>query len=207
MRRILILVTIISFLSSCAPSVGRKVVESGKFEIELTVGGAFFYYTSIPLPLPNVGLGVRYGVIDRFNIGGRVYPLSTLFGSLLFETYIVGEVYESSDTYIPSINVYSLLNYLAFLGYFDMTFYPLVGTVGVWKFGWGSVYVPLEVSFDFYSQRRPVKFNLGVGLDFFVTDNFGISAELRVNSIGNIYLPLGNMVGVPVFFVSTHYRF
>lgn len=207
MKRILILVSILVFLLSCAPSVGRKVVGSSKFEVELTLGGAFFYYTSIPLPLPNVGLGVRYGFVDKLDIGGRVYPLSPLFGSILFETYVVGEVYRSSDTYVPSVNVYSLLNYLAFLGYFDLRFYPLVGTVGIWKFNWGGVYIPFEVSFDFYSQRRPVKFNLGVGLDFSVTDNIGISAELRVNSIGNIYLPLGNMIGVPVFFISTSYRF
>ncbi|MCX8028563.1 MAG: hypothetical protein N2712_01010 [Brevinematales bacterium] len=205
------LVTVLLWISlitvSCSPSAGRKIIDNGKFDTELSIGGAFFYYTSIPLPLPNVGIGARHGVYQDLNIGIKIYPLSLLFNSLLSDVFVVGNIFKSDISYVPSINIYGQINILTYFGYFDMVFYPLVGSTGVWRFETWDIYLPFEISIDPYNPRISLKFNLGIGLNFRIFDKLTISPELRLNSIANIYLPLGSMVGIPVLFVSATYTF
>lgn len=208
MRKFLLfLLVVLVVIYGCSPSVGRKVVKTGEFDVEISLGGAFFKYTFVPLPLPNLGVGMRYGIVDNLNVGIKVFPLYVLFNTLQITPYGVVKIYESQQGWIPSVNVYSEINSLVYLSPIQGVFYPLVGVSSVWGFNWGDVYLPLEVSFDFYNDRRPVKFNLGIGANIFVFEKFDLAIELRVNSIGNIYLPLGNMVGVPALFVSGSYKF
>lgn len=202
-----VLLGILVVVYGCSPSVGRKVIRNGELEIEGILGGAFFKYTFIPLPLPNLGVGVRYGVTDDFNVGIKVFPIYALFNTVQVVPYGVFRLYESHHQLLPSINLYSELNSLIYFSPIQGVSYPLIGGAPIWRFKWGSVYLPCEVSFDFYNDRKPFKFNLGLGMNSLLFTHFEVSIEVRVNSIGNIYLPLGSMVGVPVLVVSGSYRF
>lgn len=207
---ILFFVVVLVVFYGCSPSVGRKVIKSGEVDVEVSLGGAFFRYTSIPLPLPNLGIGIRYGITDDVNLGAKVFPLYLVFNTIQITPYGVFKLYDSSDFWIPSFNVYSEINSLVYFPIqvpIQAVFYPLIGISSVWESSWGTIYIPLEISLDLYNDRRPIKFNLGVGVDFSIFENFDLTLELRVNSIGNIYLPLGNMVGVPALFISASYRF
>ncbi|MFN4245529.1 MAG: hypothetical protein ACK4F9_05200 [Brevinematia bacterium] len=209
MKKVVSIALIISFLvlHACTPSIGRRLIEKNKIETELSIGGSFFYYTPIPLPLPNVGLGLRYGIYENINTGVKVFPLLLTFNTLQITPYVVGSVFINSNEVIPSLNVYGEINSVIYLGKLEATFFPLIGVCGVWDLSLLSIYLPLEMSLDAYSERIPVKFNLGLGIEFRITQNVHISLELRLNSIGNIYLPLSSMVGIPVFFVSGSYSF
>lgn len=210
MRKLILAIVLIVFiitLVSCSPSVGRKVIEKDNFEVNLSLGGSFYYYTPLPLPLPNIGFGLRYGVYDNINIGLKVYPILSVLNTLQFSPYIVGSILKSTNHIIPSINGYIELNSLMHFNPLDIALYPLVGICSIWSIKPVNLYVPLETSFDFYSERRIIKFNIGIGAEVEISKNISLSGEFRINSIGNIYLPLGNMVGVPVFFIEGTYKF
>lgn len=209
MKKIAILLTLLFLLiiESCATSSGKRIIHKNEVEAELSIGGAFFYYTSLPLPLPNLGLGIRYGVHEKINLGIRAFPLLLTFNTFQTTPYTVFSILENSNSIIPSLNAYGEINFVIYLGKPELIFFPLAGLCSIWKLSSLNIYLPIEVSLDIYSQRRPVKFNIGIGSEFRIIENLNVSLELRLNSIGNIYLPLSTTVGIPVLLISTSYKF
>lgn len=210
MKKILIAMLVIYlavFTISCTPSVGKRIINKNQIEPSITVGGSFFEYLPFPAPLPNIGIDLKYGIFDNINIGINVHPVMLTFNTLLLAPYTCFSIYKSENTLIPSLNGYFSINTLTHFNPLGLVIYPLIGIVNIWKINNIAVYVPLETSFDFYSQIRKVKFNAGLGTEIPITERFYFSVEFRINSIGNIYLPLATMIGVPNLFISFSYIF
>ncbi|MGC8870462.1 MAG: hypothetical protein ACP5PT_05175 [Brevinematia bacterium] len=207
MKKLIIIILLSGIVVSCTPSVGKRIISKNNLETTLTIGGSFFKYLPFYAPLPNVGIGLKYGILDNINIGVNLHPLMLYFNSLLIEPYTAFSIYKSDNIFIPSVNGYISINSLAYFNLIGVNFYPLIGEVNIWKINNVLIYVPFEVSFDFYSDIRKVKFNMGIGTEIPILEKVYLSAEFRINSVGNIYLPLNTMVGVPNLFVSVSYLF
>jgi hypothetical protein len=82
-------------LFGCAISPGARLVPKGNLEIgsELAVIIGSFKAPGIPV-LPNLGLNVRYGLTDRLNIGGSIYPFYlTANKTLGIEPFFAGSIF------------------------------------------------------------------------------------------------------------------
>ncbi len=210
------LVTSISFIIfSCAPSAGNRVIQKGEIEGEFSLGGAFTYLVSIfslPTPLPNVNLGVRYGISDDVNVVVRTQPMLIMFNSTIFETTGVFRVLKKQENYwyVPNINIHSGINWFVNWVEPGFAFYPLIGINSIWSISQHiDIYVTSEISLDLKLFKKPVdyKINIALGSTFDITENISLNPELRINSIGNLYALLNTFIGVPCVFISISYKF
>jgi len=67
----------------CAPTHAGRTLGTGVLQIEGSLGGPFIENLGPLIPVPNIPLGLRYGVTDRIDVSGHVNVLPMIMGGFL----------------------------------------------------------------------------------------------------------------------------
>jgi hypothetical protein len=173
---------------SCGVSPGRKILAKGCFEPNVSIGtflsGA--QYAASPV-IPNLELGLGYGLTDRISIGGSWAVLPILTKEIIFagNPYIVGQVLPAYSMW-PSINLYGSLPFFIPLKMGGLKVVPLVG--GVIRKEWGrfGMYPVVECSFDsdVFQNKLDVHTNARIGFDWITLKKTSFTLEFGIDDIG-----------------------
>jgi hypothetical protein len=69
--------------AACAASHAGRTVGRDVLQAEISLGGPLVTNLGPAIPIPNLPLGLRYGVTDRLDVGGHVNVLPLAMGGFL----------------------------------------------------------------------------------------------------------------------------
>ena len=72
-----------ALVAGCAPTHAGRTVGQGVLQAEGGLGGPFFTNFDAPIPVPNIPVGVRYGLTDRLDVQGHINLLPLVVGGFL----------------------------------------------------------------------------------------------------------------------------
>lgn len=76
----LILILVVIFIASCAPSRFVKPLQKGEQALGCSLGGAMIHYGGASIPIPNTSFFYGKGITDQLTVHGSVYGTSLAYG-------------------------------------------------------------------------------------------------------------------------------
>ncbi len=185
-----ILIAALLFVS-CGISPGRKILSKGSFASEVSVvtflSGA--EYAASPV-IPNIEIGLRYGLTDRITVGGTWagLPLLTKNAILVGNPFIVGQIVPPNK-HLPSVNLYCATPFLIPLRLGDFKIVPLLGAVFREEWGRFGLYPIVECSFDsdMFEDKIDLHTNVRLGFDWVSRKETTFTIECGIDNIGYRY--------------------
>ena len=176
-----------------------KPSKGGGISFDLSLA-AIFIKTDFTPVIPNLSVGVKYGISDRFNLGVDISPgLILVKGILVAEPYLVYRLRDEAG-FIPAINLYSIIPTLLSFETGRVTAYPLLGLLPRFDIGPVGAYLAVEAQYNrnWSDLGSDIRFNARGGLDIRFSENFTMGAEAGVNRIGETSVLYGWTNGQPI---------
>jgi hypothetical protein len=151
-------------LVACAPSHAGRTLGRGTLQIEGGLGGPFFTNFGGAIPVPNIPLGVRYGVTDRLDVHGHANILPLVIGGFLaLDAGVTWAIVRRPGR--DGINLATSAS-LALLTDFDTgaRVVPFLDLAGGYTWNWLTAFLGAEVWLDFWGGG--VAANPYVGVEF-----------------------------------------
>ena len=95
-RRVLTLLLLLLLGLTCVGCGMRnlaRTIGEGNGELRASVGGPIFSNLGVPMPLPNLQIGGRYGLTEGFDVDGDISLLGLGYGIVAFNAGAVGQIY------------------------------------------------------------------------------------------------------------------
>ena len=199
------------FAIQCSVSPGRKILVKGSVEPDISIGmflsGA--PYAASPV-VPNLDLGLRYGLTDRITIGGSWSPIPIFTKEVIFvkNPFLAGQVLPPYKM-LPSVNMYLAVPFFIPLRLGEFKAVPLVGVVIRKEWGQFGMYPIVESAFDsdVFENKINVHTNARLGIDWTTLNKTAFTLELGMDNIGYRNF-LGNLTyGIPCIHISISHSF
>jgi hypothetical protein len=160
-----VLLGCLALAPGCAPSHAGRTVGRRVLQIEGGLGGPLVNNLGTPIPIPNVPLGVRYGVTDTFDVAGHV-NLFTFFigGFLVVDTELTLALVRHEGRRGPNLATsvgFALLTDFQEGARID----PLFDVAGGYTVDWFTVYAAAEFLVDPWGQSVHVDPMVGMEFD------------------------------------------
>jgi hypothetical protein len=189
-------------------SPGARMVQKGTLEIggqaSLVVGN--LCGPGFPV-VPNIGMSAKYGVNDRINIGGNLYPMYLIANKTIsIEPCFTGCLLEQKSNF-PALITYMELPMFINFDYWDTFIFPLFGITLNYEFTRHIPYVGYELALDpdMEGKFRDLHSNIRIGISRLTERKNWISLEISLNSIGVRSYITNNSVGYPCIQFGTSF--
>ncbi len=152
--------------TACAPSHAGRTLGRGTLQIEGGLGGPIFTNFGAPIPVPNIPLGLRYGVTNRLDVQGHVNLLPLVIGGFL--TMDAGVTYALlRHSGREGFNLATSAS-LALLTDFNSAgrVFPFFDIAGGYTWRRATFFAGAEIWFDFWGGNVAASPYLGVEVDF-----------------------------------------
>jgi hypothetical protein len=151
--------------SGCAPSHAGRTVGQGVIQAEGNLGGPFITNLGRPIPVPNIPVGVRYGITDRIDISGHVNLLPIIMGGFLaFDASATWGLVKHSGT--RGWNLATGTGFVFFSDFRDgARIAPLLDMAGGYTIEWFTPFVGAEMAIDFWGMNVVVNPYAGFEID------------------------------------------
>jgi len=150
--------------TGCAPSHAGRTVGRRVLQIEGGLGGPLVKNLGTPIPIPNVPMGVRYGVTDTLDVAGHVNLLTFFTGGfLVVDTELTLGLIHHEGRRGPNLATsvgFALLTDFQEGARFDPTF----DIAGGYTVDWFTIYGGAEFLVD--PWRKTVHMDPMVGMEF-----------------------------------------
>lgn len=159
------LVCTIITTTGCAPSHAGRTLGRRVLQIEGGLGGPLVQNLGTPIPIPNVPLGVRYGLTDRLDVAGHTNLLTFFTGGfLVLDAELTVGLIRHEGRRGP--NLATSVGF-AFLSDFQTgaRFTPMFDIAGGYTIDWFTIYGGVEVLIDPWSQSVHIDPMVGVEFD------------------------------------------
>ena len=193
------LFAVVMFFFSCTATRQVRTIGKGNKGIEVTLGGPFFTNLGSPLPMPNLFIGGRYGLMQdldiavHYNLTAPIIPGIPL--DLITGIYWVplqpGIRNQEKSPYRGwgaggSFAVQWLTDFKS--GFVAL---PAIELSGGWRYKWINPFVGLALGFNFYRPHDNTNFvqvNPFLGTEFIIKDRAGLSFKCTFFDIAyNLY--------------------
>lgn len=197
LSKIIVMTLSLSFIFiQCAVSPAHRIIPKGEWAIDISSN---LTYSSNWTPvIPNLNMGLKYGVSNKVNVGLELSPLMIFIdGIILFEPYIVYNFLDQRD-YIPRTSVYAIFPTLVTFSKSDAQTYPLLGLHTAYKINRLQYSLGTELLANFYSKEAiDLKNNVFLGIEYYCKKPRSFQIELGVNDIGAKNEIFGWKIGQP----------
>lgn len=148
MRRFKKIMFLAPLVWGCTMSPGRKLIAGGEIEPEVAASVLIGNPREGFPAVPNVNVGLRYGLTDFLNAGTSLNPLTLLVeGTIMAEPYVVlGLVRNHRQR--PSANLHLSFPVLMSPPNGEVVCFPVIGLTPTWPFDRSFWYMTVESSFD-----------------------------------------------------------
>ena len=181
---------------------GNRMVGKGTLEIggeaAMVIGNVSGSGPGFPV-VPNAGLALRYGLTDRFNVGGTTYPFYLIAHETIgFEPYCSGKLLSQGMKWPSVISYFKLPLFLNFPEWNAFAF-PVGGLTFNYAFGGILPYVGYEIAVDPDAEGvyRDVHHTVRSGISWKTARGRWLSVELSLNSIGTPGFITNHPIGYP----------
>jgi hypothetical protein len=171
-----------------------RTVGKDNWALETNLGGPIFTDLGAPIPVPNLFLGARYGVMDALDISAH-YNLTSPFIPGIGLDLILGEHWVpvqpglGSQKYSPkrgwSVATGTSVHFLTDFSNGLMVVPVLDFAVG-WRYDWFNPFLGTSVGFNFYrpfEKSSLLQLNPYVGSDFIINCRLSVSLRLTVYDV------------------------
>jgi hypothetical protein len=149
--------------------------------------------------IPNIGFSTRYGITDRINIGGNLYPLYMFTNKTIsIEPYLAGCLLKQNH-HFPAVNTYVEFPVFINFDYWEAFTFPLLGITMNYEFTKFIPYIGYELAFDPNTdgKYRDLHSNIRVGISHLTSRKNWISLEFSLNDMGRRSWITNHSVGYP----------
>jgi hypothetical protein len=149
--------------------------------------------------IPNIGLSTKYGITDRINIGGNLYPFYLFANKTIgIEPHFAGCLLEQGK-YFPTVITYMEFPVFINFDYWEAFTFPLWGIVLNYGFGRYIPYIGYELAVDPNQDGKYPDFhnNVRAGISRQTSRKNWITLELSLNDIGVRSFITNNGIGFP----------
>jgi hypothetical protein len=179
---------------------GARLVQKGTLEIgsqaSLVVGN--LNGPGFPV-VPNIGVSTKYGITDRINTGGNLYPLYLFANKTIsIEPYLAGCLLKQKGDF-PAVITYMEFPVFINFDYWEAFIFPLFGIVLKYEFTGFIPYAGYELALDpnMEGKYRDLHSNIRVGISRPTSRKIWISLEISLNDIGIRSFITNHSVGYP----------
>ncbi len=194
-----ILLLCLVLLLGCTATNQVRTIGKGKFGIEATLGGPVTTSLGPPVPMPNIFLGGRYGILQdldvavHYNIFAPIIPgipLDLITGVYWVPIQPGVRSQQSSPNKGWAAGGSLSLQWLTdFKNGFMLM--PALELAGGWRYKWVNPYLGLSCGLNFYrpeDTRNFTQLNPFVGTEFFIRDRASIALKCTMFDIAyNLY--------------------
>jgi hypothetical protein len=200
---------ILVIIYGCSLSPGRKVIAKGVWESEVAVNGLIGDPVEGFAFVPNLNLGMRYGITDRLNIGMSIDPLIlSVRGITMVEPYIVVSLIKQKY-WFPSLNIHSSFPSLIAPKSRDLRIFPEIGLTPNYIYKRWSWYSTFSLSMDSktYSNGIDPHYSLCIGTAYQMNDRLALAFESGLGNIGRPSILTNASYGQPAIAFGVNYCF
>lgn len=201
--------SIIIITSGCSLSPGRKVIAKGVWESEVAVSGLIGDPVEGFAFVPNLNLGMRYGITDKLNIGLSADPLILLVdGITMVEPFVVMSLLKQKHS-CPAVNIHFSFPSLIAPKSKDLRIFPQIGLTPVYMYNRWSWYSTFSLSMDSktYSHGIDPHYGLQIGSTFQLTNRLALAFEAGLENIRKPSILTNASYGQPAIVLGMNYCF
>lgn len=152
LRGALLIALLLGGTSACAPSHAGRTLGRGVLQVEGGLGGPMVTNLGPAIPIPNVPLGLRYGVMDRLDVSGHLNLLPLVTGGfMMLDASATWALYrhEGRDGWNLATSAG-----LALLTDFreSARLHPIFDIAGGYTYRWFTIYGGTELIVDFWAN-------------------------------------------------------
>mgnify|MGYP006284005453 CR=1 FL=1 len=199
-----LLTALIFCLFGCTISPSRKLIAGGAIEPEIAASALIGNPKEGFPAVPNVNVGVRYGVTDVLNVGASLNPMTLLVeGTVMAEPYaVLGVVRQKARR--PSVNLHGSFPLLISPPNREVVCFPLLGLTPSWTTDRSIWYVTFEGSFDKKTYERGIDphFTVRGGWESALQPRLSLVLEAGLANIGRESIITNADFGQPILAVG-----
>jgi hypothetical protein len=183
-------------MASCTSVYQGRTIGKGKMAVETTFGGPILTDLGVPLPVPNLFTGFRYGLRNDFDIAAQYNVLGPILPGIAFDlitsaTWIPLQPGLSSQSATPdkgwgaggTVDIQWITNFKK-----GLVVLPSVDLVGSYRYHWINLYLGSAVGANFYRiEHDDSKLSLSPFAGFELISSKHLSVGVKCTAFDLLY--------------------
>ena len=192
---------------SCSLSPAHRMIKKKQFALETSVDIIFTDPDNWSPLVPNINLGIKYGITHSFNVGGIVSVFTPFVdGIILVEPYVVYNVITEKKRH-PGFRIYCIFPTVVSCPKREAQLYPTLGFYTNYKYKQFQYALGSEFLLNAYNKTKDkVRYDIFTGIDYYTRKNNSIALEFGIDDIGQKNKIHGWTFGRPVLKIGYFYN-
>lgn len=145
---VVILCLLGALATACVSSHAGRTLGRGVIQGDISLGGPLFTNLGPPVPIPNLPLGVRYGVTDRTDVSAHINVLPIVFGGFMaldvgFTRALVRQDARSGPNLATGLTLLLVTDFRE-----EARLLPVMDLAGGYTFSWFTLFAGFDVMAD-----------------------------------------------------------